>query len=236
MKHAMQMKSNHNKISNNSPKKNSSKASKIKRKLDSGPESKEAPKVKRTTLANVFASLLQDLPSIKTPGGAVHIINAGGRDRFNSYLNKLKKIKRFTPIVGNLTGNTIFNNNQVYLGPSECQWSLTLETMDDLEFNGNQSDAGNIEIALQGSTPKIYSGNTFLSGGTVRANNNRLKEFTLEKLKNTEIKNINEKLFSLYSDSFFMNITNHNQGDHKIKGFCDFENIIDKRNFILNEL
>ncbi|MFQ5793427.1 MAG: DUF6519 domain-containing protein [Candidatus Bipolaricaulia bacterium] len=101
-------------------------------------------------------------------------------------------------------GNTLFNSNQTRLGfGSSSIASQLIGSMDDVGFDGNQSDALGGGIVDVGG----FVMNTLLSGATLRASDNRFKEVIDPE---TPLK------ISLFTTSSLMNNTTNNQGNHCI--------------------
>jgi hypothetical protein len=107
-------------------------------------------------------------------------------------------------------GTTLFNSNQSHLGSESASLaSQIITTVDDLGFDANQSVALGEGIALTDTIS--FLNNTILSGATLRASDNRLKEPSGG--RETSFK------ASLLSLSSLMNNTSNNQGDHCIFAF-----------------
>ncbi len=101
-------------------------------------------------------------------------------------------------------GNTMFSNNQTYLGKdSESIAVQLIITSDDLSFEGNQSDM--LSSGFQLNANERFAFNTLLDALTLRARGNGFKEPFDSMLK-----------LSLYSKTTVLNNTSDNQGYHCI--------------------
>ena len=105
------------------------------------------------------------------------------------------------------SGNTLFNSNQTRSGnPNESLISQLIFSVDDIGFDGNQSDhLGGLRL----SDTVIIAVNTVLWATTLRANGSRFKEI-LDFGQRSSLR------FSLLTLSTLMNNTTNNQGDHCI--------------------
>ncbi len=102
-------------------------------------------------------------------------------------------------------GETLFNSNQVRMGPSHrAVLSQILLTFDDLGFDGNQSSV---------FRPDPELGNTFALGLTLRVTDNRFREPSP-----ADFLSLLSVAFGLtpIAATMAMNTTAHNQGDHCI--------------------
>jgi hypothetical protein len=80
------------------------------------------------------------------------------------------------------SGNVMFSSNQTTLDLREPSVEISLSsqliaTLDDIAYNGNQSECASFMNLLENSTDTVIL-NTFLAGITVRSNDNRLQEGT----------------------------------------------------------
>lgn len=111
------------------------------------------------------------------------------------------------------SGTVLFNANQTRLAKgSKVAISQLILTMDDLGFDGNQSELlGTLGLETRAASlsqhqPFLRQVNTVLGGFNLRASDNRMKE-------TVDVYTIQHRL-SLLSVSLFMNNTTHNQGNH----------------------
>jgi hypothetical protein len=111
------------------------------------------------------------------------------------------------------SGTVLFNANQTRLAEgSKAALSQLILTMDDLGFDGNQSEllgtlgVESAAIGLSQNQALLRQINTLVGGVNLRASDNRMKE-------TMDINTIQNRL-SLLSVSLFMNNTTHNQGNH----------------------
>jgi hypothetical protein len=163
---------------------------------------------------------------LETLVGAVLIINVGGLNRpgtpgIGGTIAATGAIAGTTLGAANLatfprnasaeflfpSGNTLFNSNQTRSGnPNESLSSQLIFSVDDIGFDGNQSDhLGGLRL----SDTVIIAVNTVLWATTLRANGSRFKEI-LDFGQRSSLR------FSLLTLSTLMNNTTNNQGDHCI--------------------
>ncbi len=153
--------------------------------------------------------------------GGVSILNFGGLDRMGKQTAKTVTNKTFVEKAATHftrhsqshtclpNGNTLFNNNQTYLGLANTSFiSQFIVSADDIGFDSNQSDA--LGRGLQLSDKIRFTINTWVWGATLRANSNRFKEGGVSQ---------NSVQVSLITLSTLMNNTTNNQGDHCIFAF-----------------
>ncbi|MCD4809928.1 MAG: right-handed parallel beta-helix repeat-containing protein, partial [Methanosarcinales archaeon] len=96
-------------------------------------------------------------------------------------------------------GNILFNSNQTCVGDiNKSFFSQLIVSLDDIGFNGNQSDNFQNDSLLS---------NTLLVATTLRASESRFKEM---------IRSMNDQVLSLLTFAILGNITTNNQGDHCI--------------------
>jgi hypothetical protein len=106
-------------------------------------------------------------------------------------------------------GNTLFNDNQVRLGPAHVGViGQLILTADDLGFDGNQSAM----LAAASGIRERAQINTLLLGMTLRATGNRFQEI----IQAVQA----QQTLSLLTLSLLMNNTTCNQGNHCIIALC----------------
>lgn len=96
-------------------------------------------------------------------------------------------------------GNILFNSNQTCVGQiNKSLFSQLIVSLDDIGFNGNQSDNFQNDSLLS---------NTLLVATTLRASESRFKEM---------IQSMKDQVLSLLTFAILGNITTNNQGNHCI--------------------
>jgi hypothetical protein len=162
-----------------------------------------------SVLGNRFASQLSGADDPELPVAAVMIRNLGDVSGSRSGVAKASfgrtmGVAAFaTTTSGSAGGNVLFNDNQTWVDPlNQSAVSIMIVSQDDIGFDGNQSDNLNDDSLIV---------NTLLSGSTLRATDNRFKEFVDDGEGRWRL--------SLYTVTEIMNNVTNNQGNHCIFAF-----------------